>query len=293
MLLNLSIFIWYGAVCPWALFRTNDIIPIYRLIFLGILILLFRRLPVIMAMHKKIKEIEHFQQAAFVGFFGPIGVSAIFYLYVSLEFLNDVTVDGTPGGAVREDAAHLQDVMRVVIWFLAICSIVVHGLSVPVGKLGYHLPRTMSGAFSGSSDTDERDSPFHLRERIAHARSDKNGQIRQRRNPNERPDNAIFRVGGSVIRARPSSGVATPNDEPSRPIKFGSGSNSAAQSPVDTPVDVRSQSPAQQRGIAIGRRKSGLLDSSREETAVNSSRAGSRSADIADNGSETLHNGHA
>jgi NhaP-type Na+/H+ or K+/H+ antiporter len=42
MLLNLSIFIWYGAIAPWALFANNTVIPIYRLVFLGILILLFR-----------------------------------------------------------------------------------------------------------------------------------------------------------------------------------------------------------------------------------------------------------
>lgn len=42
MLLNLSIFIWFGAICPWAMFAHNAIIPIYRLIFLGVLILLFR-----------------------------------------------------------------------------------------------------------------------------------------------------------------------------------------------------------------------------------------------------------
>jgi NhaP-type Na+/H+ or K+/H+ antiporter len=42
MLLNLSIFIWFGAICPWASFAHNSVIPIYRLIFLGILILLFR-----------------------------------------------------------------------------------------------------------------------------------------------------------------------------------------------------------------------------------------------------------
>ena len=136
MLLNISVFMWYGAVAPWASFRTNNVIPIYRLIFLGILILLFRRLPFVFAVHKKIPEIEHYQQAAFVGFFGPIGVSAIFYLYVSLDFLNQVTVQGE----IREDAAYLQDVMKVVIWFLAICSIVVHGLSVPLGKLGKFTP---------------------------------------------------------------------------------------------------------------------------------------------------------
>jgi len=42
MLLNLAVFIWFGAICPWALFAHNSVIPIYRLIFLGVLILLFR-----------------------------------------------------------------------------------------------------------------------------------------------------------------------------------------------------------------------------------------------------------
>lgn len=42
MLLNLSVFIWFGAICPWASFAQNPYIPIYRLVFLGILILLFR-----------------------------------------------------------------------------------------------------------------------------------------------------------------------------------------------------------------------------------------------------------
>ncbi len=102
------------------MFRDNNVIPIYRLIFLGILILLLRRIPVVYAMHWHISQIEEKQQALFVGFFGPIGVSAVFYLYVSLEFLRQVTVDGV----TRGDAARLSEIMTVVIWFLAICSIV-------------------------------------------------------------------------------------------------------------------------------------------------------------------------
>lgn len=120
MLLNLSIFMWFGAVCPWTMFLNNDVIPIYRLIFLGILILLFRRVPIVYAMHSKIRQIEEKRQALFVGFFGPIGVSAVFYLYISLEFLHGITVDDVE----RKDAVKLGEVMTVVIWFLAICSIV-------------------------------------------------------------------------------------------------------------------------------------------------------------------------
>jgi NhaP-type Na+/H+ or K+/H+ antiporter len=121
MLLNLSVFMWFGAVCPWFEFAHNDVIPIYRLVFLGILILLFRRIPIILALHKKIHQIEEFQQAAFVGFFGPIGVSAVFYLYISVDFLSQVKDEN---GVVREDAEKLSKTIYIVVWFLAICSIV-------------------------------------------------------------------------------------------------------------------------------------------------------------------------
>ncbi len=84
------------------------------------MLIILRRLPVVFAMHKWIHQIEEKRQAIFVGFFGPIGVSAIFYLYVSLVFLETINVDGVE----REDAERLGETMMVVDWFLAICSIV-------------------------------------------------------------------------------------------------------------------------------------------------------------------------
>lgn len=144
MLLNVSVFMWFGAVCPWASFLNNNVIPIYRLIPLGVLVLLLRRLPMILAFQKHIRELEEWRHAVFTGWFGPIGVSAVFYLYVAREFLREIQVDGHE----REDATHLMEVLNVVVWFLTICSIVCHGLSVPLGKLGFHLPRTISMALS-------------------------------------------------------------------------------------------------------------------------------------------------
>ena len=120
MLLNLSVFMWFGAVCPWSSFLNNSVIPIHRLIFLGILILLVRRLPIVFAMHKWIQQIELVSQAAFVGFFGPIGVGAIFYLSISLEFLREIKVDGE----IPEDVKHVMETIQIVVWFLVICSIV-------------------------------------------------------------------------------------------------------------------------------------------------------------------------
>lgn len=163
MLLNVAVFMWYGAVCPWHMFVANNVIPIYRLIPLGILVLLLRRLPMILAFRKGIHQIEEIRHALFVGFFGPIGVSAIFYVYISREFLRGIIVDGQ----LREDADHLAECILVTVWFLVICSIVVHGLSVPLGKLGFYLPRTLSTAISSertsanpsSTNIDEPD--FH------------------------------------------------------------------------------------------------------------------------------------
>ena len=120
MLVNVGIFIWYGAVAPWYQFAHNNVIPIYRLIFLAILVLLFRRLPMVFAFKNKIHQIETLRHASFLGFFGPIGVSAIFYLYTSIEFLESVEVEGKE----REDAERLTEITRVVVWFMVIASIV-------------------------------------------------------------------------------------------------------------------------------------------------------------------------
>lgn len=96
-----------------------------------------------------------------MGFFGPIGVGAIFYLSISQEYLRTEVLDDN--GIEREDAARLREIMTVVIWFLVVCSIVslfrlsacflgvkfadenqiVHGLTIGLVKLGIQVPRTL------------------------------------------------------------------------------------------------------------------------------------------------------
>lgn len=164
MLLNLSVFMWFGAVCPWSSFLHNDVVSLARLIGLGILILLLRRLPVIFALHYQIWQIEAWQEMLYTGFFGPIGVSAIFYLYIAREFVSHITVTGEngTGEVVRSDAAELAEVILEVVWFMSICSIVVHGLSVPLGKLGYHMPRRVIDAVSSRASARQSTSSFQL-----------------------------------------------------------------------------------------------------------------------------------
>ncbi|KAI0137314.1 Sodium/hydrogen exchanger family-domain-containing protein [Xylariales sp. AK1849] len=203
MLLNVTIFLWYGMVCPWAKFAHNDVIPIYRLIPLGILILLFRRPPVILGVSKWIRQLEDLRQTVFMGFFGPVGVSGIFYLYITLEFLETLK----QGGEQREDVAHMGEAVTVVVWFVAICSVVLHGLSIPLGKFGFYLPRTISRTLT-ADDTDEPETPFHTRGRVSNI-------LPHRRNNTEpstplesrsTSQRTVYRIGGTVIKDHNASG---------------------------------------------------------------------------------------
>nr|POF11557.1 na(+)/h(+) antiporter 1 [Quercus suber] len=156
MLLNVAIFMWFGAVCPWHSFVTNNVIPIYRLIPLGILVLLLRRLPMVLTFHKKIHQIEEFRHALFVGFFGPIGVSAIFYLYIAREFFREIEVEG----------AAAVEVARLV-------------LLSPRGKLAKarvkpevtgHLPQMSNGPQHATKEDDQAtDAPSGLLLKVSSA----------------------------------------------------------------------------------------------------------------------------
>ncbi|KAK8094457.1 sodium/hydrogen exchanger family protein [Apiospora hydei] len=224
MLLNVAIFMWYGAVCPWSMFLHNDVIPIYRLIPLGILILLFRRPPVILAVHKFLPQIENIRQAIFMGFFGPVGVSGIFYLYITLHFLDTLKVDGQQ----REDVAALGEVVEVVVWFVTICSVVIHGLTIPLGKFGVQLPRTISRSLKSPSDEGGSETPFRIRGRVSNLLPPFRAKDTAR-NPSELNSPAIsrsatsapplFQIGGSVISADNDGQVVT-SGLPNRTIRF-------------------------------------------------------------------------
>ncbi|KAI1337256.1 Sodium/hydrogen exchanger family-domain-containing protein [Xylariaceae sp. FL0016] len=234
MLLNVSIFMWYGAVCPWHDFVTNSVIPIYRLIPLGILILLLRRPPFILALHKKIPQIEGIHHATFMGFFGPIGCSAIFYLYITLEFIESLNPDG--GDEPRADVANMGETVNVVVWFMIICSVVVHGLSIPLGKFGFYLPRTISRTLT-SPGGDEPDAPFQMRGRIADilprtlSRSGTgNNTPTQSRSTSTRP---VFKIGGSVIPPRDNR----PANPPTPRERIEMEGNTDGSSTEPTPTD--------------------------------------------------------
>jgi sodium/hydrogen antiporter len=121
LLLNVVIFLWIGAVCPWHSFVYNSVIPIYRLVPLGIMVLLFRRPPIVLLLRTQIPQIENIRHASFVGYFGPMGVSAIFYLCLTIDWLE---VNVQEQGHASETAEKLTEILTVVVWFVVICSVV-------------------------------------------------------------------------------------------------------------------------------------------------------------------------
>ncbi|KAI6825496.1 hypothetical protein KC342_g11020 [Hortaea werneckii] len=120
MMLNQAMFLWLGAVCPWSDFvNSGQVISLGRLIALASLILLLRRPPVIFGLQPLLEEVPGFKNATFMGYFGPIGVSAIFYLYEALEFLGENV--SAPQDARMQ---HLKQLITTVVWFIVVSSTV-------------------------------------------------------------------------------------------------------------------------------------------------------------------------
>ncbi|KAI1179681.1 Sodium/hydrogen exchanger family-domain-containing protein [Nemania sp. FL0916] len=197
MILNVAVFIWYGAVCPWGSFMSSSVVPIQRLIPLGLLILLLRRPPFILGLHRQIPQIEDIRQAIFMGFFGPIGCSAIFYLFVTIRFVRTLNPNG--GTAPRDDVKNLEEAVSVIVWFMVVASVVIHGISIPLGKLGFQLPRTISNISieRPSFQTGGLINDIRFPRSWSTARTSGNP-------PGSRSTSVgrVFRIGGSVIPPR-------------------------------------------------------------------------------------------
>ena len=92
VLLNFGGFMYIGAIMPWEAFNQPDItgITIGRLIGLGILVFIFRRIPAIFIVYKFMpKVVKDWKEALFMGYFGPIGERHLVQPQYSLESLAD------------------------------------------------------------------------------------------------------------------------------------------------------------------------------------------------------------
>lgn len=119
---------YIGAIMPWSNFQdpNGTGLTYGRLIGLGILVLLLRRIPAIFALYKFMPEVcQDWKEALFMGYFGPIGIGAVFYVEHTRHLFPE------SGEALTTEENDLTAVMIPVVYWLVLFSIIVHGLSIP------------------------------------------------------------------------------------------------------------------------------------------------------------------
>ncbi|ORX53493.1 hypothetical protein DM01DRAFT_1336032 [Hesseltinella vesiculosa] len=145
MMLNLAIFVYIGAIIPWHDFGNADIgLSPWRLVVIAILILLFRRLPIVLALKPVMPALKTYREAAFCGWFGPMGVGAVFLAMIAkgeLEYIYE-----------GQEQHHVSiDLVVPVVLFVVLSSTLVHGTTIPLFKIGKRIrTRTLSITSTGS-----------------------------------------------------------------------------------------------------------------------------------------------
>ncbi|TKY87777.1 hypothetical protein EX895_003358 [Sporisorium graminicola] len=137
LLFNIATFIYIGALIPWHDFVDADLgLSIWRLIVLTICVLLTKRIPVILALWKFIPDIKTFREAIFCGHFGPMGVGAIFIATLGRTLMPE---------EVHQPPQTTNDVLALtiqpIVYFFVLCSIIVHGFTIPFFAFGKNARR--------------------------------------------------------------------------------------------------------------------------------------------------------
>lgn len=144
LLLNLSFFVYFGAIVPWPDFNNAELgLNVWRLIVLAIVVVFLRRIPAVMALKPFTPDIKSWREALFCGHFGPIGVGAIFAAILAKRDLEEFYTEGDSVEVGDIKVSHYQIIATLwpIICFIVITSIVVHGSSVAVLTLGKRLNR--------------------------------------------------------------------------------------------------------------------------------------------------------
>ena len=138
LLLNLAYFVYLGSIIPWEQYNNIDIgLTPWRLTVIAIMVILFRRIPIMLALKPIIPDVKNWREALFAGHFGPIGVGAIFAAMLARA---ELETDSTQPLAELPGPESENYLIVQLIWpvttFLVISSILVHGSSIAVFTLG-------------------------------------------------------------------------------------------------------------------------------------------------------------
>lgn len=144
LLLNASMFVYFGAIIPWDKFVATEFTPEFspwKLVGLLVLILLFRRLPIVLALKRWIPDIKTYREALFCGHFGPMGLGALFLVIEATAHLETDTSLPLPHPPAHHPNKVAIETMYPIVCFIILGSIMVHGLSVAFISVGSHYSR--------------------------------------------------------------------------------------------------------------------------------------------------------
>lgn len=140
LLLNLAYFVYFGAIIPWEYYNAPDLglVP-WRLVVIAILVIFFRRIPIMLLLKPIIPDVKTWREALFAGHFGPIGVGAIFAAILARAELEHDSTSPLPQGELPKPGAdnyYITQLIFPITTFMVISSILVHGSSIAVFTLG-------------------------------------------------------------------------------------------------------------------------------------------------------------
>ncbi|KAF2812044.1 Na/H antiporter-like protein, partial [Mytilinidion resinicola] len=146
LLLNSTFLVFFGALIPWHAFTSgSDFVGITpgRLIGLIGLVLVFRRLPIVLALYRWMPAIKTFNEALFTGHFGPMGVGALFLVMEARAQLETDASIPLPHPPHNFPETKKRAVLLVwpVVCAVVLASTMVHGLSTLAISIVGHLAR--------------------------------------------------------------------------------------------------------------------------------------------------------
>lgn len=168
LLINLAYFVFLGTIIPWDQFNNADLgLSAWRLVVIAIFVILFRRIPIMLALKPLIPDVKTWREAVFAGHFGPIGVGAIFVAILAraeLETESTIPLAELP----PEDTEHYHLIALVwpIVTFMVVSSILVHGSSVAVFTLGKRI-NTLSITMSYTAAPEDGPSWMNRLPRIS------------------------------------------------------------------------------------------------------------------------------
>ena len=161
LMFNSAMFVYLGAIIPWYAFSPQGITPSItpgKLIAFLVLVLLFRRLPAVMALYRWIPDIRTWREALFCGHFGPMGLGGLFLAMEARAILETGESSPLPHPPRYGRPYTPREQATYVVWplvcFIVLGSTLVHGLSVLAMSLfsHFHRPKERRSSFLAGED---------------------------------------------------------------------------------------------------------------------------------------------